>query len=497
MKPLWIFLIVGICLLSCSSAENAGATDDNRHSIVIKKEVIQPNYLGNGVQWGGYESLANWTGNKNLTVSDKEKLFERVSFMCPQLLRIMISAGSTYLDNNEFTPGENNNLLSILDYCQSNNIPVVFGEWGHTGGSSIDENWLDKAVDFLTYLVVDKKYTCIKYYNMVNEPNGDWSSINGDYDLWQNLIIQLHEKMDANEALKEIEIIGPDIAIWDTNLTWWIDKTLNGIGTIIGMYDIHTYPTESLVRGGNYQDLIMAYKRVADTSKPMLMGELGFKYSASSNLGQENLRRIAQDKYASDDSNMFVYDSFYGIDIADALMQNMLAGYSGVILWNMDDAMYNNPVNGNEKLKRWGFWNILGSEKFESDDDENIRPWFYTASLMCRYFPKGSCIFEVQLPDKFGVRAIAAEKDGKYTIAIVNSHMVNYDIKLKMENKLILEGMKVYSFVAQEGKNFEGKTNEKGFAMPEQQNVTYNFSTNKAYDLTLTKQSFILFTNMP
>ena len=72
------------------------------------------------------------------------------------------------------------------------------------------------------------------------------------------------------------------------------------------------------------------------------MGELGFKYDPASDLGKENAKRILADKYASDDSNMFIYDCILRrIDMADAVIQNMRAGYAGVILWDLDDAMYN------------------------------------------------------------------------------------------------------------------------------------------------------------
>src|SRR5699024_1925683 len=151
--------------------------------------------------------------------------------------------------------------------------------------------------------------------------------------------------------------------------------------------------------------------------------------SATSSLGKANASRIKADPFAADDSQMHVYDAFYGIDMADATIQVMLAGFGGVTYWDLDDAMYNDDGSSSStKLKRWGFWNILGSEKFHNPDDEKIRPWFYTTSLLCRYFPSGSTIYDVTLPKpvKSGLRAIAGMRNGKVTIAIVNSSTNDY-----------------------------------------------------------------------
>lgn len=264
----------------------------------------------------------------------------------------------------------------------------------------------------------------------------------------------------------------------------------------MGAYDIHTYPNEEEVRNGSYQSMVKAYKDAAPASKDMLMGELGFKYVTSSTLSNQNIQRIAADKYASDDSNMFVYDAFYGIDIADAMIQNMLAGYTGNILWDMDDAMYNVGGANSTKLKRWGFWNILGSEKFEKPADENIRPWFYPVSLLCRYFPQGTAIHQIGLPDKVGLWAVTGEINGKYSIAIVNSSRVAYSVNLKMEAGILLQNLKYYQYLSGEGSSFTAKLNADGFAQPEITGQSLNLVNKGSKQLEVSAQSFYLITNM-
>lgn len=499
-KGLTLILCLGFLFVACDNSEESQSPikADPKNDLVIKSQVVITNsYVGNGFQWGGYDVLEAWTGSATLSDDDWNKLFFRVRFMKPQLVRIMVSPGWNYMINGLYNPLKSEPvLLKILDFCEQEGISVMFGEWGHQGGNSIDQAWLSNSVAFLDWLLNTRNYTCIKYFNMVNEPNGDWSSINGNYNLWRNLIEQFHAKLVEKSLDSRIKLVGPDIAIWDVNSTWWVTNTYSHLDSKMGAYDIHTYPNETVVRDATYQALIKAYKNAAPSTKEMLMGELGFKYSGSSTLGIENTRRINNDPFSSDDSNMFIYDAFYGIDMADAIIQNMLAGYSGVIVWNLDDAMYNFDGGSSTKLKRWGFWNILGEEKFGNTNDENIRPWFYTMSLMCKYFPEGTKILGVELPAKKGLRAVAGEKDGKFTIVIVNSHTVDYTVNLKMDNGSSLNNAMHYKYISGKGKQFIGKIDGNGFAVPEESGKTIDFTNDKFMQLAVPAQSFQVFTNM-
>lgn len=499
MKNFICGLIGIVLLISCGDDYNNGLEPhvNERDNLIISDDILVQSFVGNGFQWGGYDILEAWTGSPTLSVEDWNLLFERVQFMRPSLVRIMIAPGWNYLIDGQFNPAKSEAVLfRILDFCLEHNITVIFGEWGHSGGSSIDRNWLSQAADFLEYLIVDRGYTSIKYYNMVNEPNGDWSTINGNYPLWRQLQELFYQELVIRGLDDNVGLMGPGVAVWRTDNLHWVTNTRHHLDHIMWAYDIHTYPTEMEVRDGWYMELLQAYRNAAPASKPMIMGEVGFKYPANSILGMENQRRIDNDPYASDDSNMFIYDAFYGIDMADAIIQTMLSGYAGSIVWGLDDAQYNIDGGHSTELKRWGFWNILGAERFGNPEDENIRPWFYPMSLLMRYFPAGSRVFDVNLPNKRGLRAIAAEKDGKYTIAIVNSHLTDYYINLKMENDKILGDLKHYIYISQEGSNFIGKVDTNGFPVPEKSGLSIDFLNDAHKRMAISGQSFHLFTNM-
>lgn len=470
--------------------------DANRELIITTQTTKATPFVGIGPQWGGYDNIEKWTGSATLSNADWEKLFQRVDFMRPGLVRLMGSPGWNYMIDGQYDVQKSAGILfKILDYCQAKNINVMWGEWGQrpVNGNQADVQWLEHSTDFLNYLINIKGYTCIKYYNMCNEPAGSWSSIAGDYDLWQRTYEHIFAKMEAKGLSSKVKVIAPDIAIWnDMSLGHWITNARNYFGEKINAYDIHTYPSDEQVKGGSYKRAIQGHRDLVPDHLEMIMGELGYKYDENSSLGQYNKQRIASDEHSSDDSNMMVYDAFYGVDVADATIQNLNTGYNGVILWDMDDAMYD---DGNNKLKRWGFWNILGQERFGGVWDEEIRPWFYPMSLMCRYFPQGSTIYRTITPEKRGLSSTCAMKGNRYTIAIANSNTEEHTIRLKMDFDIVLENTKHYKYIAGDGSYFEGVKDENGFPIPHKLQ-DMDFNNGVYHEFVVPARSLILITNM-
>ncbi len=496
-----VFLSLLLTVMACDSGESTPEIVDEDKILTITDKLLSAEYVGNGAQWGGYDMVPVWLGMETLSGADWNKLYQRIDYMRPPFLRIMVSDGWAYNYNGVYDETTKTvSLFKMLDYAQSRNIEITYGEWGHKytdNLANVDLTWVANSVRFLNHLVNEKGYTCIKTINIVNEPNGDWSSTNGDYNAYKAVQLAYLEEMGKYE-LGSLKLMGPDIAIFDNaSLTNWIIKTSDDLDDAVGLYDIHVYPKQQLVRNGEYTDLLQAYRDAAPADKRIVLGEVGFKYTAvDANLQAENETAIANDPFAGDDSNMMVYKAFYGIDMADAMIQSMRAGFSGALIWNMDDAMYNSPDDGDyqtDKLKRWGFWNILGEEHCSDATDEEIRPYFYPVSLLCRYFPAGSDIYNIELPDKKGVRAVLGVHGGKYTVAIVNSHAASYDLVLKSEFITNFAADK-YSYKSNSDGTFVGAVDGNGFAAPLEKNVSLDFEN--GVDLTLEGQSFILYTNM-
>ncbi|MEC3907865.1 hypothetical protein VOI54_12620 [Tamlana sp. 2201CG12-4] len=491
-----------LTIVGCDDNElNFDDTIKKNRELTVTGDLISSNFIGNGVQWGGYDMVRVWLGTETLSDADWNTLFQRIDYMRPPFLRIMTTAEWSYDDNGDYDENaKTQSLFKMLDYAKSRNIEITYGEWGHhyIGDiANINTDWIANSVKFLNHLVNEKGYTNIKTINIINEPNGYWASTQGDYNIYRNVQLLYLDEMEKY-TLSGVQLMGPDIAVFNSaSQTEWITNTENDLGEHMGLYDIHVYPKQQLVRNGDFGEMLRSYRKVTPSDKPLVLGEIGFKYTeVDADLKRENEEAIANDPYAGEDSNMMVYKAFYGIDMADALIQAMREGYSGSLVWNMDDAMYNSPDNGDyqtDKLKRWGFWNILGEEHTNDASDEEIRPYFYPVSLLTRYFPAGSNIYNVELPNKKGVRAVVGEYNGQYTVALVNSHYTTYQIVLKSNAMDSLIADK-YSYKSNSDGSFIGDVDENGFATPSEKGMTLNFE--QGVDMTLEGESFILFTNM-
>lgn len=397
--------------------------------------IVSQDYVGNGVQWDPYQ-LDYGHGRLELSDADIAKLYSRLDFMRPGVVRMMINASSLVAPDG--TPDFKKyygDLKPLLYYCQSRNIYVVFGDWGgsvvNRRTKQIHKKNIRNIIAFVRYLLEEKGMDCIRYFNFVNEPNGYWSSTDGDFSLWAKGMKETYAEMERQGIASKIRLIGPDAAIWTKDETWWVERSASELGDMIGLYDIHTYPSKYTVSTNQYYDIIKAYRDCVPAGNKIIMGEIGLKYVApeDKNLNDLNLSRAKSARYASlDDSQMSVYDFSYGIDMADALIQTMRAGYSGTVAWMLDDAMHGNERP--DKLKIWGFWNIFGDEFF-GPEQEKVRPWFYAWSMLCRAIPSGCDILFSESESPLSIKCAYVHKNGKYSIILLNITDRAIDVCLK------------------------------------------------------------------
>lgn len=435
---LWRFSVALSLPAACANSDDAPLPQPSlpvrQGSLMLDSRVLDEAYIGCGVQWDPYDVHDD---DGHFSAADRLRLKMRLDYLSPRIVRVMGGIGS-YLTDGEFDPASNmEDLHMILGYCTERSIPVVFGDWG--GGfvdveaETVDENRIEQSAKMVRYLLEECGYTCIRYFNMVNEPNGSWSSTQGNCSLWIRAARAMHASLRRYGVDDRVALVGPDAAVWTTAETDWVSRTADELGDAIGLYDIHTYPSKAEINAGEYGEMIAAYRAAAPAERPMIMGEIGIKFidERDAAYAAENERRIARCPYASPtDSQMFVFDHLYGIDMADAIMQTAAHGYSGCIVWMLDDAMH---VNEPGRLKVWGFWNILGEERYGAST-ERIRPWYYAIALLNRYFPTGSQILASTVRDVPGVRAMWGWFDGKPTLAVVNT---NPDLAVE----LTLEGL--------------------------------------------------------
>lgn len=490
LKSILVIISFLIMVIACKQ-------DQSDIEITISPEIISADFIGNGAEWDPYDEAEAW--GSSISNEDWEKLFQRLDYMKPQYVRCMINSPYRYYDAATGKYDKTRNIESIsrlLQYCTDRGISVMYGEYNPpTWEMKQDQQWIDMSVDYLNYLVNDLGFSCIKYFVIFNEPDGDWASTNGDYELWKSVLLRFHDKMKTYPGLTEkVTFAGPDVVIGYKNpaspydAEGWVKQTARELDNLIGVYDIHAYPGQTQVRNGDYPAILAKYKQHVPQGKKILLGEAGYKYwqEADSVLGAEYLRRAEKHPFTKgSDSNMFVYDYFYGLDMPLLAMEVMNSGYSGMAVWMLDDAMHSRGDSGKtEDIKLWGMWNILGEEVFNKPDEEEMRPWYYTWSLMCRNFPAGSDILKTTLTDtSAGVYAVAGKHNGKLTVALVNVGDEDKTVTLNFSQPM--NNAQVYLY-----EEDQMPKNPDGFPVPvkEMQNLGNTYST------TVKAQSFILFT---
>lgn len=332
-------------------------------------------------------------------------ILERVSYASPGFFRVMSSASDyclgfdaagnpIYVWNHPdaATQQRLDKLTAILDFAQKQGIDVFLGEWSPPRELGIkdpaDPRWARMIADFVQYLVREKHYTVIHHYIFFNEPNGQWMwpHSSPDFTAWSTGIKNLRRDFDAR-GLNSVTLAGPD----NSGDPAWFDSSVKSLNTQFGSWECHIYATDAEVYGSEIQSMLSRATTAIMANDPR--GQLKERFVAESGLQDGKNNEL--------DQQPRVRTFQYGVLMADYVAQVAQAGWMGADAWDLDDAMHGNRQGG---LKLWGFWD--SSDK----GDMSVRPWFYTWSLMSRFFPKGSQVLKVESqPPTRNFRVMASE----------------------------------------------------------------------------------------
>ena len=477
------------------------APPENVVELNVTREKISEGFIGNGIQFGLYEHCHDknsyWGKGFNMWMDDAmwDKTFERLDFMRPGLVRTMVSqaffsnVGKDAEGNTRFDLDHNIGVAEKwLNYCDRNKITVLWGEWGTGKIAEItDPVWAKAVVRFAGHLIDDKGHRSIKYLTGVNEPDGGWTeATKGKYEPWRTANENLSREIREQGLSGKLSLGAPDACPGITG-TKFIERTAQDFSEEPGVWNIHIYPYTEDIRNGSYERSIRQWHGILGRHKKLVIGEIGMKYKQGTPAKEENLRRAKEDPMHKSDtlggSNMFVYDFFYGVDLADLYIQCMRGGISGACAWMLCDAMNSSP---GQLMRRWGMWNIFGS-KMGFPEDENIRPWFYTVSLLSRYFPAGSDILDIEGATGEGLRAVAGNLGGEITVAVVNNsdeaRTVNLRINGEGKRKL-----RYYNYF-----DDDRPTDKKQLPVPKQIRKT---DLSKTVTIRMPSKGFVLLTSL-
>lgn len=331
-------------------------------------------------------------------------------------------AGTADYLKTEVTGGSNGASLELSNMILSYTPESTLTTNGPLPGN--DPKYAQRLCDILDYLYNEKGYTCIKWSNPWNEPNFGMT-----IDTWVDSMKSIKQELDARGLSSHISLIGPDESV--SGDTDWTKATVNQLASHVGDYELHWYATLNQLADGSFlnrlksdRDYINAYDPQG-TSKDFLVGEAGILTGRSNGDQQQGVKEF-----------------WYGVSMANYAAQSMQAGMNGLIAWDLDDAMHPNnvpvlPLVPDENtLKVWGFWNTMGAE-MGNPQDEDMRPWFYTWSLMSRLFPEGCKTLNSDLTsDISGLKVISAKKKngGGYDMSfmLVNDSDSSKTVTLKV-----------------------------------------------------------------
>lgn len=499
MKVKRLMKKTGICLLSLVMIlpffylqnPTVEAKEDGNGIIYMNTDnIITKDFEGFGVQWDPSD-LYDYTDEQ------WNSFYEKAEFLKPNIMRVMLHDGDSYCigfedDGTPIYDWESvmmKRVYKILDFAEANNVPIILGEWrsiSERGYLSYDEygktvnwsspTWARMIVDCLEHLIVDKGYTCIKYYNMINEPNY-YKRDNGgtdeeSYNNWKTAMKNLRQEMDNSgiEAIENIKIVGPDV--YDGQEAWIKQAKSEDLKDIIEMTEIHRYAPKSEVESGLIETKLKNWRTVAEELDENVKNEgFGIGEMGLSGTGPGDCQLNGR-KYE------------YGVDIFDYALQAMRAGMKFGSVWGFEDSMHvqhNDIVNTfkdqygpaasteegrqykvhtptgdpniDNDIKIWGFWNELGEEMAAQNaennvtgrantvkaSDEQLKPWYYTWSMLCRYFPSGMQILETTDSGIDYVRATSGiinrgNNQADLSIAVVNTSNKEQTITLNVPN---------------------------------------------------------------
>ena len=464
---------------------------------------ICTNFLGFGVQWSPYP----WF---DIADAAWQKMFERLDYMRVPIVRLM-TRSYTYCDGFDadgkpiynWDSNRMKKMYRLLDYCQAHNVKVILGEWDHPSSQQdrpdietdklqqyrMDENdprWHRIIADEVAYLRNTRHYTCIVYFNLLNEPDSN-SSGRIPFDKWKSAITALNAEFARRGLSKAVQMVGPDVTFLPRD-GFWIELTVQQCPKEVAAYDFHYYAPTNDIESGFLEKYCWMKKDYIDrfdanaSAKPFFMGEAGMTGGPVKPQG-------------GNDSQPRIYDHNYGVWMADYNVQCARAGMAGTIAWDLDDAMHINKNKDNAwpdvtktLFKKWGFWNSLANE-IGHPEDLNLRPWFYTWSLLSRSFPPGCTTLKTSETLIHGLRTLAATMGNDFSLALVN------DSDKLQKLHVVAVGLKTFPRLARYDYFPSDKlTDKNGFPLPKQIIAKADLTT--GLNVNLPARSVVIFTSV-
>jgi hypothetical protein len=318
-----------------------------------------------------------WGGNPPATnASAWEQIYRHAGWLGLSWIRVELSARMYEPERKKYS-WDNEEMLAlykILDWAETNRADVFLQQmWSNVKWNSYPEvqpllsapksleDFAEGIGSLLEYLVNVKKYTCIKWICITNEPPGGswgswWSAGEKDAPLTPALK-EVRRVLDRKNL--SIPISGPD---W-TDLPRF-DPELIDFDQYIGAYDIHSYQG---IDEAKQQNLEKWAEWAEKHNKPLFLSEIGDMRIGwkDTNPGPKSFRAALSN--------------------AESILRGLAAGVGAFNRWSFTNR---GDLDGQWQLIRT--WDIENQRYYEEVEVEPAA--FYGYGIITRFFTKNSSV---------------------------------------------------------------------------------------------------------
>jgi hypothetical protein len=406
-----------VLLVACALCFVVSAHAQTNFTSTIDEATGRP-WLGFGYNQNPLDADA--TGNADVTPWSADHwrmMTERIAAIKPGLVRAML--GQEYFNpahvSGTYTwdSPQMQTVYQLFDWYKANHIPILTGPWslllanyGNVGPNDADNaQWLTGfqsaeysqiCADLMYQLRVVKGYDNIIYFTPQNEPKG---IANMSWDIYDACLDNLTGCF-TTLGLPVTVITGPDA--WDP-MTWMAAKYSS---QKIYTYENHAYASGTAVVSGSLESTLRTSYGASiyqyDNTKACLLGEVGAD-------GMDVDAWYTMSPVPTDAPNTYTY----GLNCFDYGLQAIRGGQSAALIWTLCNFYW-------KESGMWS-WNTTNPDF----GGTTLRPFFYTWSMLSKYFPHGMTMYRMTQPAGNSTRIAAGQQlnsDGSshWTIGMVN-----------------------------------------------------------------------------
>jgi len=427
MKKILI-AIISFLLLFLLSPSNIWAQSTFTISAPDSNAFYGP-FLGFGAEWDPFFWNV-YNQKQGLNQADWDLITSRMKEMNIPIVRMWTQLYfATFDPDNQvwnWNGGRMQSLFKHLDFACKNNVDVLLTDWGWSfwqnyQGNPTDPRFAQGIAAFLKELVVNRGYSCIKYFNIVNEPDYEsyFTNIPANFPNYVTMITNIDSALTANGLQDKVKFIGPDEACCGSYFVPTIESALH---SVYDGYSFHIYHDPSLIANGSLWWRIEQYRDYVKN------------YSPAPNSDIDKIQILAEAGTTNGVSNNF----YHAMSMADYGTTALNTRVQAVIGWNMYDIYYDQGRSewDNNQMIPWGMWEY-------KDTGWALRPWSQTWGLLTKFAPRGSIRAAVKYPNNtnstppdqpLGTLRVAALKrpNGLWSIFAVNRNSSNTSVSVNL-----------------------------------------------------------------